>query len=90
MGFTVGGPYDAWTPIDSGATGTVTVGLYESTHSFYATITFAGPGDPYRLFEQFVDCDIPEPEPVTVLPATTAPAFEPSALWSGLELADPW
>lgn len=53
-------------------------------------VVMAVPGDG-QVVAGTVDCHV---EPVAVepvfVPEPEAPAFKPSALWPGLELADPW
>jgi hypothetical protein len=58
----------------------------------YDYVVMAVPGDGQTVTGT-VDCHVEPIEPMVVVvpePAPVAPAFEPSALFPGLELADPW
>lgn len=55
-GFTVGGEYWGFTPIDGGAANDIPVPQYEAAHGFDAVIGITGTGAFRTLFEQNVEC----------------------------------
>lgn len=88
-----------------GVTGDFTIGLYESNHSFYASVKVSQPGttDVVTLYNHYVDCtpeqsDIGNPDPEIIPAPVPDPVVEdvvevePLLLdqWAHIAMAPPW